>query len=127
MQAGRFAAPTTAHAPLNSKRPIGFGCSNSRGPFSSQWALVARLCHVRKQFTDLQNACDFADAIVETVREPLLVLDARPARDRRQPRVLSVQGQPDDTEGKLLYELGDGQWDIPKLHALLEKIIPEKA
>jgi hypothetical protein len=31
-----------------------------------------------------------------------------------------------DTQGRLLYELGDGQWDIPKLRVLLEKIIPEQ-
>jgi two-component sensor histidine kinase len=32
---------------------------------------------------------------------------------------------PQETQGRLLYELGDGQWDIPKLRLLLEKIIPE--
>jgi hypothetical protein len=32
---------------------------------------------------------------------------------------------PEETQGKLLYTLGDGQWDIPKLRLLLEKIIPE--
>jgi chemotaxis protein methyltransferase CheR len=32
---------------------------------------------------------------------------------------------PEETQGKLLYALGDGQWDIPKLRLLLEKIIPE--
>src|SRR4029078_1763667 len=33
--------------------------------------------------------------------------------------------RPEDTQGRLLYALGDGQWDIPKLRVLLEKIIPE--
>jgi two-component sensor histidine kinase len=33
---------------------------------------------------------------------------------------------PQDTQGRLLYELGDGQWDIPKLRLLLENIIPEQ-
>ena len=33
---------------------------------------------------------------------------------------------PEHTQGRLLYALGDGQWDIPKLRALLEKILPEK-
>ena len=32
---------------------------------------------------------------------------------------------PEETQGKLLYALGDGQWDIPKLRLLLEQIIPE--
>src|SRR5688572_17523542 len=82
---------------------------------------------LEKQFTDLVSACAFADAIVETVREPMLVLDA-------ELRVVAASRafygrfmvSPEDTEGRLLYELGDGQWDIPVLHALLEKIIPDK-
>ena len=82
---------------------------------------------LEKQFTDLVSACAFATAIVETVREPMLVLDA-------ELRVVTASRafygrfmvSPNDTEGRLLYELGDGQWDIPKLHALLEKIIPDQ-
>jgi len=80
-----------------------------------------------KQFTDLLTACAFADAIVETVREPMLVLDAKLrviAASRAFYDRFRVNRR--DTEGKLLYELGDGQWNIPKLHALLEKIIPDK-
>jgi two-component sensor histidine kinase len=80
----------------------------------------------RKQFTDLKNACVFAEAIVATVREPLLVLDQDlrvVAASRSFCRTFKVN--PDDAKGKLLYELGDGEWNIPKLRLLLEKIIPE--
>jgi chemotaxis protein methyltransferase CheR len=80
---------------------------------------------LRKQFTDLQNACAFAEAIVNTVREPLVVLDQDLrviAASRSFYRTFQVS--PKDTEGKLLYELGDGVWDIPKLRSLLEKILP---
>ena len=81
----------------------------------------------RKQFTDLQNACAFANAIVATVREPLLVLD-QDLRVITASRAFYARFQvsPANTEGRLLYELGDGQWDIPKLRVLLEKIIPEQ-
>ena len=80
----------------------------------------------RKQFTDVQDACALAHAIVDTVREPLVVLD----QDLRvvaasRSFYLKFMVNPDETEGKLLYELGDGEWDIPKLRVLLEKIIPE--
>jgi chemotaxis protein methyltransferase CheR len=79
----------------------------------------------RKQFTDLQNACDFAEAIVNTVREPLVVLD-------QDLRVIAAsrsfyqtfKADRGDIEGNLLYELGDRAWDIPKLRALLGKILP---
>src|SRR6202043_3608901 len=33
---------------------------------------------------------------------------------------------PTDTQGRLLYTLGDGQWDIPRLRLLLEKIVPKQ-
>ncbi|MBI2716991.1 MAG: ATP-binding protein [Rhizobiales bacterium] len=81
---------------------------------------------LRKQFADLQSACAFAEAIVATVREPLVVLDQDLrviAASRSFYRTFNVD--PGETEGRLLYELGNGEWDIPKLRSLLEKILPE--
>jgi chemotaxis protein methyltransferase CheR len=81
----------------------------------------------RKQFTAIEDACALAQAIVDTVREPVLVFD-------KELRVIAAslsfytvfKVSPQDTQGRRLYELGDGQWDIPKLRVLLEKIIPEQ-
>ncbi|MBI5057864.1 MAG: PAS domain S-box protein [Nitrospirae bacterium] len=64
--------------------------------------------------------------IVETVREPLIVLDA-------DLRVLSANRSfykffrvtPEETIGNLIYDLGNRQWDIPGLRKLLEEILPE--
>ncbi|MGP0089662.1 MAG: sensor histidine kinase [Xanthobacteraceae bacterium] len=80
----------------------------------------------RKQFTNVEDACALAQAIVDTVGEPILVLqkDLRViAASRSFYTVFKVS--PEETQGRLLYELGDGQWDIPKLRLLLEKIVPE--
>jgi chemotaxis protein methyltransferase CheR len=74
-----------------------------------------------------EEARAFAQAIIDTVREPFLVLDQDLrvlAASRSFYQTFKVSS--DDTQGRLLYALGDGQWDIPKLHLLLEKIIPEK-
>jgi chemotaxis protein methyltransferase CheR len=63
---------------------------------------------------------------VDTVREPIVVLDQELrviVASRSFYRTFKVT--PEGTEGKLLYELGDGEWDIPKLRMLLGKIIPE--
>lgn len=79
-----------------------------------------------RQFTDLQIACAFADAIVDTVREPLVVLDQNLrviAVSRSFCRTFKVK--PENTEGRMLYDLGNGEWDIPKFRELLEKILPE--
>jgi chemotaxis protein methyltransferase CheR len=81
----------------------------------------------REQFTVVSDALAFAQGIVDTVREPVLVLDKELrviAANRSFYSIFKVS--PEHTEGRLLYALGDGQWDIPKLRALLEKILPEK-
>lgn len=80
-----------------------------------------------KEFSDLRDARAFADAIVDTVREPFVVLDEHLrviAASRSFCSTFRVNR--DDTQGKLLYELGNGEWDIPKLRVLLGKIIPER-
>lgn len=78
-------------------------------------------------FTQNEEARAFAQAIADTVREPLLVLDEKfrvLAASRSFYQTFQVGS--DETEGELLYALGDGQWDIPGLRLLLEKIIPER-
>ena len=69
----------------------------------------------RKQFTDAADACALAQAIVDTVREPVLAFDKGLrviAASRSFYSAFNVN--PQDTQGRLLYELGDGQWDIPQ-------------
>jgi len=74
----------------------------------------------------LQEVQSFAEAIVETVREPLLVLDKDLHVKRANRSFLSTfRASKGETEGRLLYELGNGQWDIPELRRLLEDIIPQ--
>jgi len=81
----------------------------------------------RKQFPKVQDAWTLAHAIVDTVREPLIVLDQelRVVAASRS-FYLTFKVNADDTQGNLLYDLGDGQWDIPKLRLLLGKILPEQ-
>jgi PAS domain S-box-containing protein len=74
----------------------------------------------------LQERHTLADAIVDTVRESLIVLD-------RNLRVVTASrsfyqtfgADPRDTEGRLLYDLGNGQWNISMLRRLLEEVIPQ--
>jgi two-component system CheB/CheR fusion protein len=66
-------------------------------------------------------------SIINTVREPLLLLD----RDLRiesanESFYRTFKVKPKETKGKLLYDLANRQWDIPALRDLLEKILPEK-
>lgn len=75
----------------------------------------------------IDDAQTLAQAIVNTIHEPLLVLDAGLrvlAASRAFYEIFRVD--PEHTMGCLLYDLGDGQWNIPALRLLLETIIPEK-
>ena len=76
----------------------------------------------------IEDAQTLAQAIVNTIHEPLLVLDAELrvlAASRAFYDIFKVGLE--QTRGCLLYDLGDGQWDIPALRVLLETILPERA
>jgi two-component system CheB/CheR fusion protein len=73
-----------------------------------------------------RNAQMLAENIVGTVREPLIVLDGKlrvVSASRSFYQVFRVTQE--DTVGKLLYELGNRQWNIPTLRKLLEEILPQ--
>jgi two-component sensor histidine kinase len=81
---------------------------------------------IREQFTAAADAWALAQGIVDTVREPVLVLDEKlRVITASRSFYLAFKVSPEDTQGRLLYALGAGQWDIPKLRVLLENIIPE--
>ncbi|MFO8022810.1 MAG: PAS domain S-box protein, partial [Perlabentimonas sp.] len=84
-----------------------------------------------KELAEIKKTADelnkFTENIIDTVREPLLAID-------KDLRVIIASRSfynffkvtDEETIGKLIYELGNHQWDIPKLKELLEEIIPEK-
>ncbi len=82
---------------------------------------------VKQKEQDLIAARALADAIIATIREPLLILDKQiriVTANRSFYQAFNVRKE--ETEGKILYSIGNGQWDIPDLRHLLEQIIPEK-
>ena len=78
--------------------------------------------------TSEDAALEYAESIINTVRESLIILN-------QDLRVVTVSRSfynffkvtPEETLGQLIYDLGNKQWDIPKLRELLETILPEKA
>ena len=73
----------------------------------------------------LSDARDYAEAIIATIYEPMLILDKDFKVKSANKSFYKYFGvKEDETEGVLLYDLGNGQWDIPALHDLLEKVIP---
>src|SRR5580658_6628212 len=74
---------------------------------------------------DIQN---YALNIVDTVREPLLILDTTlRVRSANRAFYQTFHVSNEETVGRLIYELGNGQWDIPDLRTLLEDIVPKSS
>ncbi|MDP3150604.1 MAG: PAS domain S-box protein, partial [Ignavibacteria bacterium] len=93
--------------------------------------IEAGLEKTRKELAVIKKTADeaseFAESIINTVREPLIALDqdlriVKPNRSFYE----FFKVSPEETVGKLIYDLGNHQWNIPKLRELLETILPQK-
>ena len=74
-----------------------------------------------------QSAQRFAESIVGTVREPMLVLDDQFQVIKASRSFLrTFDTTPDEIEGKAIFGLHGGQWNQPALRNLLERILPDK-
>jgi two-component system CheB/CheR fusion protein len=87
---------------------------------------------VQEQLRQAVNAAEkaqaFAESVVETVREPLVVLDdSLRVIFANHAFYQHFQVNPEESVERYLYDLGNRQWDIPQLRELLEKILPEHA
>jgi chemotaxis protein methyltransferase CheR len=78
-------------------------------------------------FDKIEDARSLAQIVVETVREPLLVLDNRlTILVASSSFHKSFQISPKDTPNTSLFALDDGAWDIPELHDLLERSLVDQ-
>ena len=72
-----------------------------------------------------KRGLDFAEAIVETVREPLVILNQNlTVMKANRAFYETFRATREQTENRLIYDLGNGQWSIPSLRELLENILP---
>ena len=96
-------------------------------PFDRQVLLarVKSLLRIKWLHDEVEEARQLVESVINTVRGPLIVLD-------QNLRVVIVNGsfydffrvRPEETVGQIIYDLGNGQWDIPQLRELLEEILP---
>jgi two-component system CheB/CheR fusion protein len=81
----------------------------------------------RNRAAEIQEARQYSEAIVRTIRTPLLVLDADlTVVSTNEAFCKTFQTSEDEMLGERLFEAGDGRWDIPGLRDLLEKVLPER-
>ncbi len=113
-----------------SELPIG-PIDNSAAPIRNDKGELAGVVLVFRDITELyrqeravQVALAYADNIIATLREPFVVLD-------KNLRVKTANGgfyksfhvEKEETEGCFIYDLGNGQWNIPRLRTLLEEVL----
>jgi two-component system CheB/CheR fusion protein len=80
---------------------------------------------LRAALAEARDAQEYADAVVTTVREPLVVLDEKLQVLRANRGFYEAfKVSPEQTEGRLLFDIGERQWDIPRLRELLEQVVP---
>src|SRR3989339_1289777 len=105
------------------RREMDMKTSNKKGKRKS----VDTPSRTKVKLKAADEVSEFAENIINTVREPLLLLD-------KELRVVKASRSfyeffkvnSDETIGTLIYDLGNQQWNIPKLRELLETILPEK-
>jgi two-component system CheB/CheR fusion protein len=83
---------------------------------------------VKRALEQLRQSRHYAESIVETIRESLLVLDGEfrvRAANRTFYRTFRVAAK--ETLGTAVFDLGDRQWNIPALRKLLEEVLPHNS
>ena len=73
-----------------------------------------------------EKSWTYIKTVVDVVREPILILDKNfSVMAANESFYRTFQVEPKDTEKRIVYELGNGQWNIPALRKLLEDILPK--
>ena len=90
--------------------------------------LKASNIEIRKKETEAVAAKEFAENIISTLREPLLILDADlKVITANESFYKTFHVSKKDTLGSFVFELGNNQWDIPALRKLLLETLPDKS
>ena len=113
------------------ERPI----DDSAAPITDSRGQVVGVVLIFRDITErrqgellIEAAREYAESIVTTVRQPLIILDAElHVRSANASFYRTFHVSPTETEGRFIYDLGDRQWDIPALRTLLEEIIPRNS
>jgi len=119
-----FSLEYPCHSP-DTKRWFMMSVSRLHGPLAGVVVSHSDISAQKQLEREIQDAREYAENIVETVREPLVVLNSElKILTANQSFYHTFQVLPGETIGQFIYELGNRQWDIPKLRVLFEEILP---
>ena len=120
---------------IRTVRPIEFEAPASDGKYYSVQIRPYRTSDDRidgaiilfSDITRIKSSLEYAEEIEETIDQPLLLLAEDLKVKKANDRFYKIfQTAPSETNGRFLYDLGNGQWNIPKLRILLEDILPKE-
>src|SRR5439155_1272407 len=106
---------------LNSVKSI--SCSTADHRIDGAVLQLIDFTELRRSLDEAKGARDFAQAIVDTVREPLVVLnhDLR-IRTANRAFYATFHLSPAEAINQTIFEVGSGQWNFPKVHELLDNL-----
>ena len=98
----------------------------TEGQIDGAVILLVNIDALKRNAQILKQARDYAEAIVETIGEPLVILDANlQVVTANQSFYQTFQVSPDQTEQRSIFALGNGQWNNPRLRSHLEEILSQ--
>jgi len=123
----KLASHTLLIAKDGTERPISDSAApitNDRGEVGGLVLVFRDITERRKSERALALSLTYADDIIATLREPFVVLDGD-LRVKTANRSFydSFHVSKEETENQLVYDLGNGQWDIPSLRKLLDEVL----
>ncbi len=90
-------------------------------------AAMSDITELKRTGEAIQDALAYAESIIDTIREPLVILDSHHRVKKVNQAFYKTFKIPiEDTKDISVYELGNGLWNIPRLKELLEEIISRK-
>jgi len=90
-------------------------------------AAMSDITELKRTGEAIQDALAYAESIIDTIQEPLVILDSYQKVKKVNHAFYKTFKIPiEDTKDRSLYELGNGLWNIPRLKELLEEIISRK-
>jgi len=97
---------------------------NDKGEVAGVVLVFRDISERRRHEQQLEDALTYADNIIATLREPFVVLD-KSLRVKTANRAFyrTFHAEREETEGRFLYDLGNGQWNVPRLWTLLEGVL----
>jgi len=97
---------------------------NEQGEVAGVVLVFRDISERRRQEQHVQDAVTYAHNIIATMREPFVVLDkSLRVKTANRSFYRNFHVSQEETEGRFLYDLGNGQWNIPRLRTLLEGVL----